>query len=276
MGNFTQFDASFNINKTSTYNLTLMFSTNYYTYCLKDVIRKQYVAIKKSDYPETKKTLFADKIKEAIKNDVYLNKSYKTVDIIFNTSKFTLVPNEIFNKTTLKAYFKFNNELKEDEEIHFNKLKEADAVNLFVIPANIITFLVNKFPEVKFYQQATSLIEFLINETKDNKSEMPTVLVNFSKENFDIISVCKGKLLFYNTFIYQTPEDFVYYFLNVLKNLDYAPDKIEILLAGEIDIKSDLYLKSYKYFPNYKFAKVTNNFNYGFDTPEHVVANILI
>jgi len=276
MEHFAHFDSSFNLNKTSTYHLNLIFSDNYYAYCLKDTIRKQYVAIKKSEYPESKRTLFSDKIKDAIKNDVYLNKSYKSVDLIFKSNKFTLVPNEIFDKSNLKSFFKFNNDLKSDEEIHFNKLKLAEAVNLFIIPSSVTTFLVNKFPEVKFYQQASSIIEFLINETKESKSDLPTVFVNFSNDYFDVISVNKGKLLFYNCFNYRTSEDYIYYFLNVLKNLDYQPNKVEILLAGDIDQKSDLYLKSYKYFNNYKFAKVTNNFNYGFEVPEHTIANILI
>ncbi len=275
METFAHFDESFNLNKTSTYNLTLHFSKDYYAYVLKDTIRKQFVAIKKGEYPEQKRTLITDKIKDAIKSDVYLNKSYKSVDIVFRSNKFTLVPTAIFNKQNIKTYFNFNNEIKPEDEIHFNKLNETQAVNLFVVPSAITTFLVNKFPEVKFFQHSSNIIELLIAESKKSNSEYPTFYINFSRDDFDIIAVKKGQLLFYNNFYYKTCEDYLFYFLNVIRNMEYNNDKIDVILSGEITPKMELYLNSYKYFANYKFAQVMNNFTYNFEVAEHILSNIL-
>jgi hypothetical protein len=276
MENFSFFDSAFNVNKTSTYLITIQFCPFGYSYCIKDTIRKQIVAIKNDDYSESTRSNYVDKIKDVIKSDIFLNKSYKNVDLVFRSDKFTLVPSELFNKSFLKSYFKFNFEFNDDEEIHFNKLKSANAYNLFVMPANITTFLVNKFPEVKFYQQGSPIIENLIERTKDSKSEVQTVYINVTKDCFDLISVCKGKLLFYNIFKYQTTEDFLYYILNIFKHLNYDIGKVDILLAGDIDEKSELYLKTYKYFANFNFAKIVNEYSYSFDVPEHSLSNILI
>lgn len=276
MENFSYFDSSFNVNKTSTYIITIQFCPTGYSYCIKDIIRKQIVAIKNDDFSESTRPNYVDKIKDVIKSDIYLNKSYKSVDLIFRAEKFTLVPSELFDKSFLKSYFKFNYEFSDDEEIHFNKLKSANAYNLFVMPASITTFLVNKFPEVKFYQQGSPIIEYLVEKTKNSNSEAPTVFLNIYKDCFDFISVCKGKLLFYNIFKYQTAEDYLYYLLNVMKSLKYEPGKTDIKLSGDIDENSELYLKTYKYFPNYSFAKITEDFNFNFEVPEHKLANILI
>jgi len=276
MENFSHFDSAFNVNKTSTYHITIQFCPDGYAYCIKDTIRKQYVAVKNDDFSESSRTSYVDKIKDVIKSDAYLNKSYKSVDLIFRSEKFTLVPGELFNKSFLKSYFKFNLNYKDDEEIHFNRLKEADAYNLFAIPANITTFLVNKFPEVKFYQQGTPIIENLILKTKESKSDSPTVFINVFKDSLDFISVSKGKLLFYNIFKYRTPEDFLYFILNNLKCLGYEANKTEFILAGDIDENSELYLKTYKYFANYKFAKVNSEYSFSFNIPEHKLTNILI
>lgn len=276
MENFSYFDSAFNVNKTSTYHITIQFSAENYSYCIKDTIRKQFVAIKNSDYSESTRINFVDKIKDVIKSDVYLNKSYKAVDLVFRSHRFTLVPSELFNKAFLKSYFKFNFDYKEDEEIHFNKMKETEAFNLFVIPANITTFLVNKFPEVKFYQQGTPVIENLILKTKNSKSEAPVVYIIVAKDFFDFIVVSKGKLLFYNIFKYRTAEDFLYFVLNNLKCLGIEPNKTEIKLAGDIDEHSDLYLKSYKFFTNYSFAKNEDEYTYNFEVPQHKLSNILI
>ena len=50
MKDIKNFTSSFNINKTSTYNLSLQISRRGYTYCILDSYSKEYVAIKHIGY----------------------------------------------------------------------------------------------------------------------------------------------------------------------------------------------------------------------------------
>ena len=271
MKNFSKFDKSFNINKISTYYLILEISMTSYRYCIMDIIRKQYVAIVHKNFEKTI-TLYnyLKKLKSFIKDDVYLNKNYKKVDLIFFNNKFTLIPDEFFDKKMLKQYFKFNNILNEHEEIHFNKIKQAKLSNVFTIPSDITTYLVNQFPEIRFLHQGTPLIEYYTENTKESKSTIPTVILNIYKSSFEFSAVQSGKLLYYNYFKYKTDDDLVYFILNTFNQLDFDVNKVETIIHGSIEGDSSLHKNIKKYLSIVKFGKSIKDFTYNFiDVPEH-------
>jgi len=277
MKNFSEFDKSFNISKISSYKLSIEIGYFGYSYCITDTIRKQVVALSHKNF-ESKindKNLLSQ-IEKAIKRDVYLNKNYKSVDFIYNTSKFTLVPTEFFNKKLLKSFFKFGNILHNYEELHFNKLKNIDAYNIFAIPSNITTFLVNKFPEISFQHQATPLINYYIEKNKESKSLAPTVVLNVAKDKIEILVTKAKKLLFYNIFEYRTENDIIYYLLNTIDKLDIDTNKLELILSGNIEGRQSLHLNLQKYISEVRFAVTNKDFNYNINNvPEHFLSNII-
>jgi len=54
----------------------------------------------------------------------------------------------------------------------------------------------------------------------------------------------------FNSYEYQTPEDFIYYVLFVMEQLKMDPREQLIQLAGKIDEHSDLYKTVYKFIRN--------------------------
>ncbi|MBQ5575128.1 MAG: DUF3822 family protein [Bacteroidales bacterium] len=99
MKDISNFTSSFNINKTSTYSLSIQISQMGYTYCILDSFSKEYVAIKHVGYgTEVTDADLYDKIKDNLAADAFLSKSYKSVDMIYVTRKSIIVPNPMFDK----------------------------------------------------------------------------------------------------------------------------------------------------------------------------------
>jgi hypothetical protein len=272
MKNISEKTSTFNINKTSTYNLSIQISQRGFTYCILDTYSKEYVAVKHAGYGMelTDENLY-DKIKQNLTSDACMGKSYKSVDMIFVTRKSLLVPNPIFDKTKLKDLSNANFDVTDKEEIQFNKLKAISACNVFVIPSYITTLMVNTFPEINFYHEATPFIENLIK----NGSEEITISVNFYYDFMDIAVTEKGKALLYNTFAYQTATDVLYCVSSITSKLKLGK-KTPIKLSGYIDQESDIYAMLYKYNANVSFAKLNNNFTMPFhDMPEHLFFNMM-
>ncbi|MBQ3688265.1 MAG: DUF3822 family protein [Bacteroidales bacterium] len=272
MKNISEKTSTFNINKTSTYNLSIQISQRGFTYCILDTYSKEYVAVKHAGYGMelTDENLY-DKIKQNLTFDACMGKSYKSVDMIFVTRKSLLVPNPIFDKTKLKDLSNANFEVTDKEEIQFNKLKAISACNVFVIPSYITTLMVNTFPEINFYHEATPFIENLIK----NGGEETTISVNFYYDFMDIAVTEKGKVLLYNTFAYQTATDVLYCVSSIISKLKLGK-KTPIKLSGYIDKESDIYAMLYKYNANVSFAKLSNNFAMPFhDMPEHLFFNMM-
>ncbi len=277
MKNFSEFDKSFNISKISSYKLSLEIGYFGYSYCITDTIRKQIVALShKNNENKVVGNDFLSQIEKAIKRDVYLNKNYKSVDFIYNTSKFTIVPTEFFDKKLLKSFFKFGNFLHDYEELHFNKLKNVEAYNVFAIPSDITTYLVNKFPEIRFQQQATPLINFYTEKNKSSKSLAPTIVLNIAKTTMEVLVIRGQDLLFYNIFDHRTEDDILYYLLNTIDKLNYDTNKLELILSGDIEGRQSLHLKLQKYVSDVKFAVSNKDYTYNIsNVPEHFLANVI-
>ncbi len=272
MKDISNFTSSFNINKTSTYSLSIQISQRGYTYCILDSFSKEYVAVKHIGYGmELDDENLYDKIKDNLAADAFLSKSYKSVDMIYVTRKSVIVPNPMFDKTRLKDLVSANFKINEKEEIQFNKLKSISACNVFVIPSYITTLMVNTFPEINFYHEATPLIENLIK----NCSEELTISANFYYDFIDIVVTEKGKVLLYNTFAYQTPTDALYAISSVADKLKIAK-KSPVVLSGYIDKDADTFKLIYKYFANVQFAQLNRNITFPFtDIPEQTFFNMM-
>ncbi|MCR5455600.1 MAG: DUF3822 family protein [Bacteroidales bacterium] len=272
MKDISNFTSSFNINKTSTYSLAIQISQRGYTYCILDSFSKEYVAIKHVGYGvELSDANLYDKIKDNLAADAFLSKSYKSVDMIFVTRKSVIVPNPMFDKTKLKDLVGTNFAISDKEEIQFNKLKSISACNVFVIPSYITTLMVNTFPEINFYHEATPLIENLIK----NCGEELTLSANFYYDFMDIVVTEKGKVQLYNTFAYQAPTDALFVISSVIEKLK-LDKKTKIVLSGYIDKDSDVFKMIYKYNANVVFAQLNPNITFPFtDVPEQTFYNMM-
>jgi hypothetical protein len=277
MKNIALFNESFNISNTATYFLSLQISSDFYSYCIIDSIRDRFVAIKHQNFqPEIIDKSFSEKVSEMLKTDAFLNKNYKKVDFSFISQKYTLIPAALFNKERLKDFFTFNVDLNPYEELHFNKLTLSEANLVFAIPSEITTLLVNRFPEIKFYHQGTSLIFNLLSFVKEKNINSCIIQADLHGSFFDLTVVIGGKLILYNTFSYPTENDFIYFFLNALSQLNIKPDAADIFLSGDFERKSDFYKQLQRFIGNFRLLGNLGKTTYSFtDVPEYQFSNLL-
>ncbi|MCQ2973220.1 MAG: DUF3822 family protein [Bacteroidales bacterium] len=273
MKNINEQTKAFDNDKTSTYNLSFQISRRGYTYCILDSYSKKYVAINHIGYDtELSDDNLYDSIKTNLSKDSLLSKSYKSVDMIFVTKKNIIVPNTIFDKTKLKELVSANFSINEnEEEIQFNKIKSISACNVFVIPSFVTTLMVNTFPEINFYHQATPFIE---NAIKNYGNDI-SVSVNLYYDTIDIVITNQGNLMFYNSFAYKTSSDALFILSTIFEKLKIKKTT-PIMLSGYITKKDDNFKLLYKYFPNVYMADLNNSYEFPFsDVQEHQFYNLM-
>jgi len=275
MKDFSLFHDSFVVTKTSTYHLSFMLNQSGYSYCIVDSVRRNCVGIKNINFNNiASKEDYYKNIEKHLEEDIFLAKPYKSIDFIYASEKSTLVPEKLFDKKRLKDHFCFLEQLNDYEELHFNKLKRTDAVNIFSIPSYITTLMVNKFPELKFYHQASTFIDNTLKKSIDIGAMIGIMIF----DNFFDLSYCKsGKLILYNNFEIKTESDFVYHVINVMQQLQVKKN-IPIYLSGNLEKDSKIYLLLSKYHKNLKIVKITDNSDCKFsfkEVPEHFLTNLL-
>jgi hypothetical protein len=276
MKDFALFNDTFSIVKTNTYHLNILLKPSGISYTILDTVRKRCVAVKNFTFENLHNTEdYLDNIRDFLLKDTFLTRSYKTIDFVFSTRKSTIIPLELFDKKQLKTYFTFVHPLDEYEEIHFNRLNKVEAVNVFSIPSEITTLMVNHFPELRFYHQATTFID---NSIIKSESTGYIIGIMAYKNYFDVAVCNNGKLFLYNNFDYQNEADFVYHISNIYQQLRISDAKTNLFLTGDIEKDSSKYKLLNKYIRNVWFGKITDSSNIKFlfrEIPEHYLSNLL-
>lgn len=274
MNNFSYFHDSFNLRKLSSYYLNIELSKYGISYVISDAIRSQHIAIKTIQF-EDPNTDLIENFQNVVKDDVYLNKHYKTVNFFLANEKYTLVPADFFDKGKKADFLKYNHAVNRDEEIHFSYIEKAEAYDVYAYPSVLVNFLVNHFPEIKFFHSTTILLNTYIKANQNSNDVFENVAINFQSNSLDILVLKQQNILFLNDFEFNTEEDAIFYIMNVLKKLKLDLSKISVTLQGKIVVSTKIYQYLKKYLPQVEFkAKFNKEFPFKKVAP-HLFANIL-
>ncbi|MGB6269593.1 MAG: DUF3822 family protein, partial [Olleya sp.] len=187
-----------------------------------------------------------------------LKQSFEAITVIHSNDWSTLVPKPLFKEDVLADYLKFNTKILKTDFITFDDISQNDSVNVYVPFTNVNNYIFDQFGGFTYKHFSTILIEQLL--TFEKHSSTSKVYVNISEINFEIIAFNTGVLLLYNTFEYQTKEDFIYYLLFTLEQLQLNPETIDLVFLGAIDEANELYKITYKYLRNVLFGNRMDTF----------------
>jgi hypothetical protein len=198
----------------------------------------------------------------AIKQSAILSYPFKKVSLAIVNSKSTLVPNALFDTNEKDALLKFNHPLEDGEITAIDNLPNLDAKNIYALPKSIEQQFKELYTALSITHYSSPLIEQVLLTNKHN--DKARVVVHVRPLGFEVLVIDSGKLIFYNTFAYQTPEDFIYYLLFVFEQLKLNPETAHVELLGELEKTSAVYQLLYKYIRNIKFGDRPDAFDYSF------------
>lgn len=201
-----------------------------------------------------------EQLKHYFNTEDSLRNFYGAVYVIHVNELAALVPKPLFKKECLADYLKFNSKILKSDFITFDDIKLNECVNVYVPYVNINNFIYEKFGEFTFKHFSTILIEHLLTIEKNNSH--PKIYAHISLNHFELIITKNGKLLLYNSFEYNGQEDFIYYLLFTIEQLQLNPETIELVFLGNITINDALCNIAYKYIRNIKFGSRNDNYKY--------------
>ena len=117
-------------------------------------------------------------------------------------------------------------------------MNKNNIVVLFVLDKRACSLLREQYPDVRFYAQASPLIEYFA--AKSRLGNCRKMYVHLRKEAAEIYAYERGRLAFANTFACKETNDRLYYILCVWKQLGMAQERDELHLTGELYDKEQL------------------------------------
>lgn len=272
------FDKALEPKASKYYKLSIQLSLDGFSFCIYDKSRNKYSGLEVYAFQDVSNYIVLNALlKDLIPKIEWLKNEFEQTAIIFETPVSTFIPEPLFDKQHINDYLKFNHTVEIDYTIKNDYLPLLDAENIWALPLNIFTTLSASFPQANIYHHASSLIETLLMHNKNLGAE-EIVFVNVRKNWLDMVVLKGNGLLFFNSFQYKSKEDFIYYLIYVLEQLNLNPEKIDVTLIGEIDKISSVYEMTFKYVRNISFGRRNNSYNYSYvfdEIPGHFYFNLI-
>ena len=248
--------------------LSIQFNLGGFSFCISETLSNKIVYFSEYLFEEIQTTPenLLLKIKEIFKKDTHLQHDFSSVLVIHQNNLATLVPNKYFNEDNLIDYLNFNVKTLVTDFIAFDTLETVEAKNVYVPYININNYLFQNFGEFHYKHALSVFIEKLIKkENYINK----TMFVNVTENSFDVVVLEHKKLIFANSFSFETEQDFIYYILFTAEQLKLNVEEFKLFFTGTIETTSNLYTIAYKYIKNIAFLESDNVIFKHLESPKH-------
>ena len=245
-------------------HLSIQLSLDGFSFCIINKDSNQINTIKYFSFPNNSPTPqeHLKNVEQLFESEEQLQKRYHSVNITHVNDLSTLVPKPLFDKKHLNNYIKYSSKTYKNDYIVYDEIDNHDIINVYIPFVNINNFFLERFGSFEYKHFSTILIKNLLNTYKF--SEHPHMFVNLDNNHFEIVVIANNKLILYNSFNYQTKEDFIYYILFTAEQLELNPEKFELVLLGNISKENEYFKIAYKYIRN--ISLLENRSKYAFDS----------
>lgn len=263
---------------TENYRMSIQVSLDGLSFCILDAASNTYLALE--SYPLQgvhSNVSLCKSLEELIPQMSWYRKSFRSVQILFETPKTTLIPASVYDERKRDQYLRFSHVVNEHEHVVADYLPGLDAYNVYALPY-CFSFNMNKmFAGSRVFHYQSAFIECALQCARKT-SQVATVYANVRRGSFDILVVRDGKMEFVNAFNYRSKEDFAFFLLYAMDQLSLNPDQVQLVLMGELEKQSKIYEIVFKYVRQVSFVDRGSMAHYHpvFDSmPGHYFYNLL-
>ena len=235
--------------------LSIQVSLTGLSFCCFDTLNNTVTSFKEVHFDTFHKaTKNEDLLANAFKDYPELKESYDEILVIHNNNLSTFVPEPLFDENFLGSYLQYNTKVFETDFFAFDEIPNYQMNAVYIPYVNINNFFIDQFGTFN-YKHANSILVSKLLDASKNKDEKK-MFVHINKGHFEIIVVQNQKLILFNSFDYNTPEDFLYYILFTAEQLNLNPENFTLELIGNIDTESDYFKIAYQYIRNVSLIDV--------------------
>lgn len=263
-------DDKFSPEEIAKYNLNLQVNPSLFRVCVTDSETNRCLLVE--DY-SLDTVLYPEQLLELL-GEIYYDHEvlkagyWKSIRVAVKEMDFSLIPKTLFDKQYIREYLKINTgkDLDTADVFYYNQ-KSTDSVSIFSADKKVTDWFSSQYPgkKISVIHHTTPFIEGVLY---DRKTDSEKALFVHVEENFITIVVKSSKgLEFCNSFYFSGSDDFVYFIMFVYHQLGLNPDKIPLILFGEISPDSEEYRKLFKFVRHVTFGEKPTSltFSYLFD-----------
>lgn len=187
-------------------------------------------------------------VKEMLSSTEYFKRKYKKVDVIVDSSRFTIVPSELIDESKLEDIIYYNFQRISNEEVFLNKLNKSGEVIIFGFDKHAIQFLKEHFHDINVICSVASIADYFSQKSAICSNKR--MYVDICQDNMKVFCYDNNKLLLINRYSCKENSDRIYYLLYIWKNLGFNKEKDFIILNGNVRRKDEMIKELQTFVPH--------------------------
>lgn len=270
------------------YELNLRISPDALSYCVFDSVAAKFLHLESYDLREPGRNpvipgdhgqWVSTRLSELLEDKLAdMAGGHQKCRILLEWGNVALVPEALYSEDEKAAIFDFNNAggPYPVNELRHDALPGLNAYSIYHVPPAVGSLLERFFPGAGLHHHSTALINGILQKYI-NLGNDKLLHVNVARSRVDILRLKGKKLDYFNSFTYNTAEDFMYYLIFVVEQLGLNPESVELIISGEVDKHSSLVDLVMKYIRYVQFVKRNDDFRYSFvfdQLPGHYYYNL--
>jgi hypothetical protein len=215
----------------------------------------------------------AHNLSSTILSDPYLSLLFNRVKISSYTTNTIAVPEEIYTPDVVAPYFQYFSDLEHySSNVYTGSYSGQDFKSLFLLPNAVESAIKSHWREAGTYEQSAALLAL------NQRGAKQQFYLDFTAGSFHAMLLQDGKMLFHNVFQVENPEEFHYYLLLLLKQLNINTTETKLLASGILNEGDEQHEILMKYFPAVRLCTPddsTVNDSILEDMPPHYYTSLL-
>ncbi|MHA7877809.1 MAG: DUF3822 family protein [Bacteroidota bacterium] len=271
-------DKKFNVTQLSQYHLSLYISNTYMKICCVNPITNQCLLLKQYRLAHEHAYERIQAIEQLYQDHpILVAKDWSAVTLCIDNQQYALIPQTLFQEQQLSDYLSFSCPIGSDAMGHFTH-HSLDVTVAFAIDSRLLNWFkaTYKHTSLQIMHQASSLIQGTWKYLQGKSlSKEPKTLVFVEADSLHIMVMQSNHLIYYNRFVYANFEEFLYYILIVMRNLQLDTSEHEVILGGNIKKRSRAYKKIGHYIRKLRLIKALPDLKFGRNFPKEMMATHL-
>jgi len=252
--------------------LVLQAAASGVSFCVLDTLNQEVKQLE--HFPFIKTAPIDDELWRLFMKFPEMRLRYDDIIVLHDNPFNTPVPTALFDDAYPGSYLQYSTRVFEADVYAHDALGGYDITNVYVPLMNINNYLIDRLGAFEYKNTNSILIEKLLDASANAVEKQ--VFVHIQPGHFELVVTHGQKLLLFNSFEYASPEDFLYYLLFTMEQLNLNPETASVWLLGTITAESPLYAMAYTYIRNLALYDASALVAKWQLTPEQALTNFIL
>lgn len=227
----------------SLHKLIIQVSLQKFTFIIQEIESKQICHFASEGFNQNR--TIEEQLHSLFAKHEILSSSFADILVLHDNNLNTFIPTALFDENALGSYLQYNTKVFATDFFAFDELTDKNMNNVYVPYVQINNVLLDKLGEFTYQNINTALVHHVLDLASN--STAIEVYAYVQKDHFELIVTQEGKLILFNSFLYNTAQDFIYYLLFVYEQLKLDPETTPLKLLSRIEKEDSLFEQAYTY-----------------------------